>query len=182
MPRNERARVSVPPPLVTAERCSRPSASPEEEWQRRVLVPFHPQPRAPRHNEHQLLLDLFSRTEQMSRSAGEVKNRSAETTVPSVPLPRPRCTGSRRPLRADRWPAGAGSSHRSGRRLQILLLVDLLANEFCLKLLSCRHLARALPHHTSANSVVTRDTGLLRGVTFPPRDDVPKPGVHVINA
>lgn len=111
MPRNERARVSVPPPLVTAERCSRPSASPEEEWQRRVLVPFHPQPRAPRHNEHQLLLDLFSRTEQMSRSAGEVKNRSAESRFDHSPFRAPspaamhRLTPSpaRRPVARGSW-------------------------------------------------------------------------------
>lgn len=67
-------------------------------------------------------------------------------------------------------------------QLQILLLTDLFVNEFCLKMSSCRNLARGLLPNTSTNSVVTLDTELLHNVTFPLMDDVPKHDVYVINA
>lgn len=104
-------------------------------------------------------------------------------TIPSVALPWPWSTDSPPcPLWEGQWPTEAGSFHTSNMQLQILLLVDLFVNEFCLKPSSCRNLARGLLRNASPNSVVTLDTGLLHSVTFPLMDDVPKHGVYVINA
>lgn len=65
---------------------------------------------------------------------------------------------------------------------QIPFLVDLFITEFCLKLPSCRILARGLLQSTGTNSAVTLDTGLLHSVAFALMDDVPKHRVRVTNA
>ena len=117
------------------------------------------------------------------RSQKPIRWEQLRIRIPSVALPQPWATSSPPcPPREGQWPAEASSFHQSNMRLQILLLMDLLINEFCLKPSSCRNLARGLLLNTSTNSVATLDTGLLHSVTFPLMDDVPKCGVCVITA
>lgn len=187
MRRNEYAEASVPSLPCTRGCSSSPSSSQDEKWRWWVLVPFNPQPRAQQQNQHRHLWIHLAEERTTSHFAGEVKNRPAENSFWSQSLPWP-FPGRGPPPRLGVPCEAAGgtqelaASTRATCGCRFLSLVDLFVNEFCLKVSSCRNLARGLLHNTSTNSVVTLDTGLLHSVTFPLMDDVPKRGVYVINA
>lgn len=187
MRRNEYAEASVPSLPCTKGCSSSPSSSQDEKWRWRVLVPFNPQPHAQQQNQHRHLRIYLAEVRAMSHFAGDVKNPPAENSFWSQSLLRP-FPGHGPPPRlgvpceAAGGPQELAASTRATCGCRSLLLVDLFVNEFCLKVSSCRNLAKGLLRNTSTNSVVTLHTGLLHSVTFSLMDDVPKRGVYVINA